>query len=67
MLDTTKRLKRTTLGAILAAGFATLLLNSAASAQRCVFGRADFPTGDVPSAVVAGDFNGGRHTRPGGL
>ncbi len=51
MLDTRKRLKHTTTAAILAAGFATLLLSSAASAQRYVFERANFPTGDVPTEL----------------
>ena len=35
-----------------------ILLASSASAQTYIFGRADFPVGGIPPAVVAGDLNG---------
>jgi hypothetical protein len=34
-----------------------LILNAASIAQTYVFGRADFPVGNSPNAIVTGDFN----------
>jgi|SRR5579872_752724 len=35
-----------------------LLVSLASSAQTYIFGRADFPVGNSPNAIVTGDFNG---------
>jgi len=41
---------------------ALLLFVVAAQAQTYIFGRADFSVGNFPTAIAAGDFNGGRLT-----
>src|SRR5215831_1224433 len=58
MRNITKRLQCTTAAAVLTVGLATLFLTSPASAQRYLFGRADFATGKNPVFVVTGDLNG---------